>query len=275
MRFRLLILSLSFFVSLSLFAQDPLITNLAARKKQSLNGPWQYIVDPYETGFYDYRYQERNQNDREAYWSTDVPENKTDRKEHGYNDKYTLNVPGDWNSQDPKFLYYEGTVWYKKSFDAQMPAANEKVFLYFGAVNYRADVYLNGRKLGMHKGGFTPFNFEIPSNLLKAKANYLVVKVDNKRLRDEIPTLNTDWWNYGGITREVNLVTVPQNFIRDYSIQLAKVSAIAKQKKAEGWIRFDTVIKEDVTIEIPELKYKIKLPVSGDSVSFSFQLPGI
>src|SRR6187402_889828 len=101
MRFRLLILSLSFFVSLSLFAQDPLITNLAARKKQSLNGPWQYIVDPYETGFYDYRYQERNQNDREAYWSTDVPENKTDRKEHGYSDKYTLNVPGDWNSQDP------------------------------------------------------------------------------------------------------------------------------------------------------------------------------
>jgi beta-glucuronidase len=54
MRFMLILLSLS--LSLSFFAQDPLITNLPSRKKQSLNGPWQYIVDPYETGFYDYRY---------------------------------------------------------------------------------------------------------------------------------------------------------------------------------------------------------------------------
>ncbi|MFL5810399.1 MAG: glycoside hydrolase family 2 protein [Flavisolibacter sp.] len=273
MRFMLLLLSLS--LSLSFFAQSPLITNLSSRKKQSLNGPWQYIIDPYETGFYDYRYQEKNQNDREAYWSTDVPENKTDRKEHGYNDKYILNVPGDWNSQDPKFLYYEGTVWYKKSFDVQLPSANERVFIYFGAVNYRADVYLNGKKLGMHIGGFTPFNFEIPSNLLKAKDNYLVVKVDNKRSKEEIPTLNTDWWNYGGITREVNLVTVPQNFIRDYSVQLAKGAATAKQKRVEGWVRFDTSSKEDVTIEIPELKYRMKYPASSDSMSFSFQLANL
>src|ERR1043165_9611482 len=175
------------------FCQDALIANVASRKTISLNGKWQYIIDPYETGFYDYRYQEKNEHDKDAYWNTDVPENKTDRKEHGYTDKYVLRVPGDWNSQAAKFLYYEGTVWYKKSFDFQELNPSQRVFLYFGAVNYRADVYLNGKKLGMHKGGFTPFNFEIPRNLLKAKNNYLVVKVDNKRLRDEIPTLNTDW----------------------------------------------------------------------------------
>ena len=113
------------------FSQQPLITNLPARHLQSLNGKWQYIVDPYETGFYNYRWLERNENDREAYWNSDVPDNKTDRKEHGYSNKYVLNVPGDWNAQHPIFLYYEGTVWYKRSFDAPLPKANEKTFLHF------------------------------------------------------------------------------------------------------------------------------------------------
>ncbi|HWI90482.1 MAG TPA: glycoside hydrolase family 2 TIM barrel-domain containing protein [Flavisolibacter sp.] len=263
---------LFFFCSLETFSQQPLITDLPSRKTQSLNGKWQYIIDPYETGFRNYRWDERAQNDPEAYWSTDIPANKTDRKEHGYIDKYSLNVPGDWNSQDAKFLYYEGTVWYKKSFDADLPKENEKMFLYFGAVNYRADVYLNGKKLGMHVGGFTPFNFEIPAGVLKSKDNYLVVKVDNKRFADEIPTLNTDWWNYGGITRDVNLVTVPKNFILDYSLQLQKGSATAKDKTIDGWVKFNAPVSEDVTIEIPELKLKKKLTVNGDSASFNFKL---
>jgi beta-glucuronidase len=254
-------------------AQTKLITNIPSRKTVSLNGKWQYIVDPYETGYRDYRWSERNQNDREAYWNSDVPENKTDRKEHGYIDKYSLNVPGDWNHQDAKFLYYEGTVWYKKSFDAELPKDNEKVFLYFGAANYQADVYLNGKKLGMHKGGFTPFNFEIPSGLLKAKDNFLVVKVDNKRFKDEIPTLNTDWWNYGGITRDVNLVMVPTNFIQDYTLHLSKGAATAKDKTVEGWIKFSNAVNEEVTIEIPELKLKKKITASGDSAAFSFKIP--
>lgn len=260
------------FISLETFSQQPLITDLPSRKTQSLNGKWQYIVDPYETGFRDYRWKERNENDPEAYWSTDVPKNKTDRKEHGYIDKYSLNVPGDWNSQDPKFLYYEGTVWYKKSFDAELPKENERTFLYFGAVNYRADVYLNGKKLGMHLGGFTPFNFEIPPGVLKAKDNYLVVRVDNKRYADEIPTLNTDWWNYGGITRDVNLVTVPKNFILDYSLQLQKGSAKAKDKIVEGWVKFNSAVKEDVTVEIPELKLKKKISVNGDNALLNFEI---
>jgi beta-glucuronidase len=254
---------------------QPLITDLPSRKTVSLDGKWQYIVDPYETGFRNYRWDERAENDKEAYWSSDVPENKTDRKEHGYNDKYSINVPGDWNSQDPKFLYYEGTVWYKKSFDVKLPTPNEKVFLYFGAVNYRADVYLNGKKLGMHLGGFTPFNFEIPPGVLKAKDNFLVVKVDNKRFRDEIPTLNTDWWNYGGITRDVNLVFVPQSFILDYSLQLAKGSALAKEKTVEGWVKMNATSNERVTIEVPELKLKKDFTGSGDSTHVSFQLPKV
>lgn len=262
-------------VQLNCYAQQPLITNIQNRKVISLNGKWQYIVDPYETGFYDYRYQERAYRDADAYWNSDVPVNKTDRKEFGFSDKQTLKVPGDWTSQEAKFLYYEGTVWYKKVFDFAHADKSKKVYLYFGACNYRTDVYLNGRKLGAHKGGFTPFNFQIPDTLLKAKANLLVVKVDNKRYADEIPTLNTDWWNYGGITRDVELVLVPQNFIRDYSIQLSGSSSLSPQKTIEGWIKFNGPANENILLEIPELKFKREIVASSDSAAFSFTVPSL
>lgn len=247
-------------------AQDALVTNIASRKTTSLNGKWSYIVDPYETGFYDYRRKERNVADPEAYWNTDVPSNKSDRKEHGYIDKYTLRVPGDWNSQHAKFLYYEGTVWYKKSFDYKKSNPANTLLLYFGAVNYEAHVYLNGKKLGSHNGGFSPFHFEVPDSLLKSTGNFLVVKVDNQRRRDEIPTINTDWWNYGGITRDVLLVELPSTHLQNYQFSLAKGGGTV----VEGWLKFNRPPSGEVTVEIPELSIKKGVTVAGDSVAFRF-----
>ncbi len=261
---------------LAVNAQDSLITDIGARKTTSLNGKWQYIVDPYETGFYDYRYKELNEKNAEAYWNTDVQKDRTEKKEHGYIDKYTLEVPGDWNHQKPEFTYYEGTIWYKKSFDYK-PVQGNRYFMYFGAVNYRADVYLNGKKLGMHKGGFTPFNFEIPAGLLKEKGNFLVVKVDNKRYADEVPTLNTDWWNYGGITRNVCVVELPQSFIQDFVLQLKKPvagKAPAASPDASGWVKINNPqAGETITIEIPELKFKKQIPAAGQTTELNLKLP--
>lgn len=174
-----------------------------------------------------------------------------------------MNVPGDWNSQAEVFKYYEGTVWYQREFDVSSVAANNRYFLYFGAVNYEAQVYLNGEKLGMHKGGFTPFNFEIPKQLLKEKENFLVVKVDNKRHPDEIPTVNTDWWNYGGITRDVKLISTPETFVQQYAIQLKQEQDIeqAKKKKSfeiSGNLKFNHSTSGSVNIQIPELKINKK-----------------
>ncbi|MBW4891034.1 beta galactosidase jelly roll domain-containing protein [Mucilaginibacter sp. HMF5004] len=263
----------------SSFAQESLITSIGNRKALSLNGAWQYIVDPYETGFYDYRFKELKENNGDAYWNTDVQKNKTEKKEHGYIDKYTIQVPGAWNHQKPEFLYYEGTIWYKKSFDYHRENSNSNYYLYFGAVNYRADVYLNGKKLGMHIGGFTPFNFAIPDSLLKEKGNFLVVKVDNKRGADEVPTLNTDWWNYGGITRDVKVVEVPTGFIQDFVIQLKKPvpGAIpAVTPDAEGWVKSKNIkAGEIITINIPELKFKKQLAATGDITPINFKLPKI
>lgn len=252
-------------------SQEPLLANITSRKTISLNGRWQYIMDPYETGFYDFRWQEKRIDDRSAYWNSDKPANKTELKEYGFSDQFTLRVPGDWNSQAEKFLYYEGSVWYKRTFSPGPKKAGARYFIYFGAVNYKADVYLNGKKLGGHKGGFTAFNVEVPAELLRAHDNELVLHVDNRRYKDEIPTLNTDWWNYGGITRDVYFVEVPEVHIQDYSIALQKDS----RTEVVGWIQVKAATPTPVTLEIPELNWKREWLAVDGRVNFSDSIPGL
>lgn len=259
-------------------AQDNLITNTQGRETISLNGTWYYIIDPYDTGFYNYRFKERNEEDKGAYWNEPKLESKTEWTEHDYKEPNQINVPGDWNSQDRIFAYYEGSVWYQRDFDMPEMEPNEELYLYFGAVNYEAHVYLNGKKIGMHKGGFTPFNFKIPTEILKDTANYLVVRVDNRRHSEEIPTLNTDWWNYGGITRDVKLIVTPKQFIQQYHIQLDEnqdiVSAQKKNRyQIKGWLKLNETVKDAaVTLEIPELKLEKEFLVSGDSLNLVFEV---
>ena len=224
-----------------------LITNIDNRQTTSLNGHWRIIIDPYENGYYDYRYQPM----ANGYFKNQKPVDKTDRVEYDFDTSETLLVPGDWNTQQEKLFLYEGTIWYKKSFDYPIKK-DRRVFVYFGAANYQAIVYLNGEKLGEHVGGFTPFNFEI-TDLLKEKDNFLIVKVDNKRLREGVPTVNTDWFNYGGLTRRVCLVEVPTTFIQDYFIQLKKDSP----KEISGWIQLNgNKPAQTVQINIPDAKIK-------------------
>lgn len=218
----LLILLVAVAASNAVAANEPL-PDLYLHDAQSLDGPWRIIVDPYETGFYDYRYNQRDlseyPNRSETFYLDVKPHDASDRVEYDFDKSPTLAVPGDWNTQDEQLYYYEGTVWYRKRFDAAPLVEGERAFLRFGAANYRADVYLNGRKLGWHEGGFTPFSFEA-TKLLKPGANSLVVRVDNKRHKSAVPTLNTDWWNYGGLTRSVTLVRTPAAFIAEHRLSL-------------------------------------------------------
>jgi beta-glucuronidase len=88
----------------------------------SLNGEWKSIIDPYETGFYDYRWEQRdsgpNPSRSEASSSTVKPENPGERVEYDFDTSPSLQVPGDWNTQRPELLYYEGTLWYRKTFES-------------------------------------------------------------------------------------------------------------------------------------------------------------
>jgi beta-glucuronidase len=135
---------------------DPLLHNAYNRPARLLNGAWHYIIDPYQMGYYNYRYQAFDQMEtpnREAYFMNTDPTDKSDRIEYDFDRSPTLNVPGDWNSQAPELLYYEGSVWYQTTFDYLTPTAGQKLLLHFGAVNYLAEVYLNGRKTGQTPRG--------------------------------------------------------------------------------------------------------------------------
>ncbi len=190
-------------------AQSAMI-NVNARKIISLDGDWQAIIDPAGAG------------DWRKIWEEKKPVKKTDFVEYGFADASRLRVPGDFNTQMPELTYTEGTVWYKKNFTL-LRHPDKRLFLYFGAVNYLADIYLNGKKLGSHEGGFTPFQFEI-TELVHAGENSIVVRVNNQRLKNGLPGLGFDWFNYGGITRSVQLIETANSFIEDYFIQLKKHS---------------------------------------------------
>ncbi len=270
---KLKIVSLLVLIPAVMLAQGLLI-NAPNRNTTSLNGNWNYIVDPYETGVYSFHgamYDQVDPKSTAAYYNNYHAKNRQELVEYDFDKSPVIKVPGDWNSQKEKLFYFEGTVWYKKSFDSNLPK-DKKLFVYFGAVNYRADVYLNGVKLGVHEGGFTPFNFEITA-IVKPKDNYLVVKVDNRRRKDAVPTTNTDWWNYGGITRDVLLVQEPKIFIQDYSIQLKKDDA----KTIGGYIKLsNTDADEKVTIAIPELTIKQDLlTTAGGNAQFELTVNNI
>ena len=196
----------------------------------------------------------------------DFDADRTVLYEYNFNTDRTLMVPGDWNTQRENLYYYEGTVWYRNIFDYK-PAPAKRVFVYFGAANYDAVVGLNGKKIARHVGGYTPFNVEV-TGMLKEEGNSLIVKVDNKRHTDGVPTLNSDWWNYGGLTRSVLLVETPMTFIRDYSVQLKQDNP----KMVEGWVRLDGEQSEqNVVVEIPELKSKVTVRTDKDGYA-SFEM---
>jgi len=231
-----------FLFAQNLFAQNgpaPLIADPPSRTSTSLDGMWNTIIDPYESGISSHFYENRK------------PASKTDLVEYDFDRSPKLKVPGDWNSQSDKLLFYEGVMWYQRRFSYQKKA-NKRVFLYFGAVNYLSRVWLNGTKLGEHVGGYTPFNFEVTEQL-KDGDNSLVVEVDNTRRLEGVPSIHTDWWNYGGITRSVKLIELPETFIQNYSIGLSKDNP----SQIEGWVQLTGGAGQPITIEIRELGLKM------------------
>lgn len=228
----------------------PLISNIDHRQQISLNGKWKYLIDRYEQGQAGFR----------AIWRDTRPRDKSDRVEYSFDQATTLWVPGDWNSQADKLFWYEGTIWYRRQFEVPKDMASKRLFVYFDGANYLTKVYLNGSKLGDHEGGFTPFNFEVTDKLTEG-LNTLIVGVSNTRLSDGIPGKVTDWFNFGGLTRDVRLVAVDPVFIRDYSLQLKKDSA----DEIAGWIQTDGNQRPDkVTVAIDALDIRQDFNVDTD-----------
>ena len=235
---------------LTVIAEElPLIQNVQAYESLSLNGEWNYIVDVQEEGYYDYRMNPTPW----GFFRNAKPQRPEDLIEYDFDKSPTMKIPSDWNTQDERLFFYEGTVWFKKSFQYQQNT-EQRTLLYFGAVNYDSRVWVNGKEAGHHIGGFTPFNYDV-TDLLKEGENVVIVKVDNKRHAEDVPTQIFDWWNYGGITRNVLLVKVTPVYLEDYSLQLTKADVKAKQREICFSARLNK--KESghkVCVIIPELK---------------------
>jgi len=228
----------------------PAPQNVYARQSVTLNGDWNYFVDQQEQGYYDYRMNPTPW----GYFLNAKMQRPSDLIEYDFDASPTMHVPGDWNTQSEQLFLYEGTVWMKRDFD-YTPRQGQRALLYFGAVNYEAIVFVNGKKVGRHVGGFTPFCYDV-TDVVREGKNFVILKIDNKRHQDNVPTRNFDWWNYGGITRDVLLVSVPETYVEDYSLQLDKT-----MKGKKRTLNFSLALNRgeagrEVTLSIPELKLK-------------------
>ena len=261
---KLLTTTLFLMVVLTLQATEvPQIANILGRQTTSLNGTWNYIVDVQEEGYYDYRMTPM----RNGFFINAKPRHPEDLIEYDFDKAETMQIPGDWNTQDQRLFFYEGTVWLKRSFEFH-PEAGRRTLLYFGAVNYDAHVYVNGQKAGHHQGGFTPFNYDV-TDFLKDGENQVIVKVDNKRHPEDVPTQIFDWWNYGGITRDVLLVSVAPTYVENYKLQLDNTPAA---KKGQRQISFCAKLNkaeagQSLTLRIPELKINKQMTTTADGIA--------
>jgi beta-glucuronidase len=126
-----------------------------------------------------------------------------------------VSVPNAWNAGDDSDASFTGRVgWYRRDF--RLPTANRRYawVVRFESVNYRARVYLNGRRVGTNRGAYLPFEVRLPGSVLRrGRTNRLVIRVDSRRFPTDFPpsglsttgTPTGGWWNYGGLLREVYL----------------------------------------------------------------------
>jgi beta-glucuronidase len=217
-------------------AMRPILANPLSRSHGSLAGEWRFIVDPYDRG------------ETQRFFECRSGHAAGELVEYDFEASESLVVPGDWNTQRPELFLYEGVAWYQRRFEVNV-APGRRYFLRFGAVCQRAKVWLNGKWVGEHGGGFTPFALEVTDQVRDGESS-LVVKVDSLLGPHDVPTRLTDWKHYGGITRDVLLIELPETFVDQACVQLAA----GDSGRIAGWVQLDGPrARQSARVLIPEL----------------------
>jgi hypothetical protein len=175
MKRRVRIVILLFIVSVPAFASNRI----------DLDRDWQFRIDDHEKG-------------EVSGWQKHLPA-----------DTESVNVPHTWNIG--KYDNYVGNAWYFRTFETPLESPDLHVELHFGATFYSSRIWLNGAEVGHHEGGYTAYSMDVTSHLLPV--NYLAVEIDNRLTEQTIPGYAMrqkvpqdawyDWWDYGGIVRDV------------------------------------------------------------------------
>lgn len=172
----------------------------------------------------------------------------------------TVNLPHTWNTEDihdDDPGYYRGTGWYRKNLSLDSLYINKSVFLYFEAANQVLELFINGQSVGKHVGGYTSFCFDITKYVNIPGKNIIAVKLDNAHHKD-IPPLDADFNFYGGIYRDVWLISTDKvhfdllNFgSNGIFIETPKVTAESAEVNIRG--AFVNENKEKVNVRLENI----------------------
>jgi len=206
------------------------------RTKESLNGFWHYCVDQYDTCL-------RAKWFEENYYDVDGRPYPLD---FSFDTWETIKVPSCWNLQSDKLFLYEGSIVYTRRF-IYRNHGEDRVFIKFSGAAYESYVFVNKKFMGMHEGASTPFYIDVTDVL--EDENRIIVVVNNTRKRTSVPCDNTDWFNYGGLYRDVEILRLPDVFIQNFSLNLA-----SDMKSINASVRVnDASVNSTAIIKIDEL----------------------
>jgi beta-glucuronidase len=257
------------------FAQDalllphPMLTSADMRDSLDLSGPWTWSIDPYRDGLGGFHGEPAGEGHRR--WDDRDPEEVARQNpgalfEYDMRHSPTTLLPSSWVTQDPALRYYDKLVWYQRAFSVRREPG-KRAFLRFGAVDYVAYVYLNGQFVGRHEGGFTPFAFDV-TGLLRDGENRITIGADAERSADTVPPTVTDWETYGGVTRPVLLIQVPQTYVDDAWLRLTRDGRIAASVRLDG----PAAAGRPVRVEIAALHF-VMTGTTGPDGSWTATVP--
>jgi beta-glucuronidase len=220
--------------------RDSVIADFS-RVKETLNGEWQYGIDQYDTCL------------RNRWWCEHeyTQDGSALPLDYSFDNWESVTIPSCWNLHCEKLFLYEGGMVYTRRFKYEK-RVNERIFIKFGGVSGRAAVFVNKVFMGLHEGGSTPFYIEV-TDVLQTE-NRILVAVNNTRRKEDVPMDNTDWFNYGGIYRDVELIRVPSAFIRSFQVGLDSVK-----------VEIDGADSGAATLRIPELKTEVQFDINGSA----------
>ncbi len=186
----------------------------------------------------------------------------------------TCFLPACWNTLSEggikPYDRYEGFFWFFKQFPLSIEP-EKQYFLHFKGINYYCKVWFNGIYLGDHEGGFLPFKLKVPSQVLQEN-NCLAIEVENLRKADRIPSLIYDWYNWGGIHRDIELLIVPKERVESIHIITESIAPTSADLKVSYKITTRKPIKWAIVQEgkiilegrhlAPDLmgSFRIKIP---------------
>ena len=216
------------------------------RKKESLNGDWQFCIDQYDTCL-------RAKWFEENYYD---PDGRPFPLDFSFDTWENIKVPSCWNLHSDKLFLYEESIVYTRRF-IYRNHGEDRVFIKFGGAAYEAYVFLNKQYIGMHEGASTPFFVEVTDML--EDENRILVVVNNTRKRTNVPCENTDWFNYGGLHRDVEILRLPETFIQDFTIKLSPDGkGIQATVKTNGSIK-----NAKAALSIGELGIDAEIPIKN------------